>query len=720
MKTTNELTITQKPRSIIRGVEPTAENLAKEQEILIEVFRKVREEVEKKRGKKSREEAHRLPQFSFFDAPIKNTNPTSSINIEQLHNEVKNNSTIKSQSEFIRGMSIKKGQNDTKDEILPYITPSGTFSYRSNDTITQHSGYICADFDSVPLESLASLRTRLISDTELRPVLLFLSPRSVGYKVFYKIPAVVETHGTYFDAIENYFKINYELEIDGSCRDVSRPCYLSHDKDAHIDLSNIQAIDEAFLNKWLPAKVEREIKPSIINDVRIEQVNLLIQKLISTGTDLTTHYENWLKVGFALCELGEAGREPFMQISSMHPNYNADECDEKFTKLLEVYNGSTSLSSLFFLAKEHNVIVEDSAAYQLPQPHHESTFNDIAQANIEVMVSKEATTIINNNSNNSSRPRTAKQRLQDAKKLPDMYPLLGNIWQRGELDILFADAGTGKSVWATQIADALSKGNNVMSILPNQNGPLKVLFYDFELSDKQFQKRYTNDNGNLYNFSENLFIDNIDIQSLILANPNIKTDKLVIEKIIADIEDIKPQVLIIDNITCLKSETTQDAGVALSLIRELNNIKKKYGLSILVLAHTPKIKEGLPLTLNELAGSKQLSNFADSVSAIGKSATDPTLRYIKQIKVRSVENVYHAGNVIVAKMEKVDAFLSLNYQCCEAEKEHLAKVSQDDRAKVKQEKKEEVLRLRNEGKSFREIAEITFIKKSTVENWCNE
>ena len=46
--------------------------------------------------------------------------------------------------------------------------------------------------------------------------------------------------------------------------------------------------------------------------------------------------------------------------------------------------------------------------------------------------------------------------LNDAKKLPKMSRLLGNIWCKGEVHILFGDNGTGKSIWATQIADALS------------------------------------------------------------------------------------------------------------------------------------------------------------------------------------------------------------------------------------------------------------------------
>ena len=45
-------------------------------------------------------------------------------------------------------------------------------------------------------------------------------------------------------------------------------------------------------------------------------------------------------------------------------------------------------------------------------------------------------------------------------------------------------------------------------------------------------------------------------------------------------------------------------------------------------------KSAMDITSNDLAGSKRLYNFFDSVFAIGKSAQDGGLRYVKQLKVR--------------------------------------------------------------------------------------
>ena len=111
---------------------------------------------------------------------------------------------------------------------------------------------------------------------------------------------------------------------------------------------------------------------------------------------------------------------------------------------------------------------------------------------------------------------------------------------------------------------------------------------------------------------------------------------------------------------------------------QLNNLKKKYGLSVLVLAHTPKRSLDCPITSNDLAGSKRLYNFFDSVFAIGKSAQDGGLRYVKQLKVRYGTFSHDADNVIIYEIEKVDAFLQFVFRGYSTEKEHLKKLGDNE------------------------------------------
>jgi uncharacterized protein YerC len=638
-----------------------------------------------------------LPKMSYFVAPITNTTPFTSINIIELHKKITSDENLKKTCEIIRNRN-KVMQKELKSTRLDYITPSGIFQKRDSKSIVMHTGYLCIDFDNLFDDEIEDLKPRIISDPNIPTHLLFLSPTGMGLKWIIGIEANAKRHGLYFDAVCKYIQNTYQRTPDKSGKDVVRACFLSHDKNAYLNSNQkLNPLDETFLETWLFPKASKPTS-SLLQPVeqpaqsnKLEQVNRLLDLIIQSEEDITSDYHSWVQVGFALCELGEDGRAPFQKISSFHPEYDEVVCDDKYDALLSSYDGQITLGTLFYIAKQHgveigvsNTPIKPSTAVKIP----------------------------------TLKPRTASQRLSDAVNQAEIKPLLGSIWQTGELHILFADTGAGKSVWATQIADSLSKGKSVLPVLPNQNNPLKVLFYDFELSDKQFQKRYTNEQGKTYSFNDNFYIDNINFQHLLDTNPDIHLDDLVINKIEADIQDIKPEVLIIDNLTYLKTESTQETGVALALIRRLNNLKRKYGLSMLILAHTPKLKDGNLITLNELGGSKHLSNFVDSVSAIGKSTKGASIRYIKQVKPsRSAELIFDYSNVIATELKLNDCFLGFEYMDCENEYEHIRKALGEEKSQRQLEQKMMVIDLHEQGKSIRAIQEITGIPKSTVGAW---
>ena len=288
--------------------------------------------------------------------------------------------------------------------------------------------------------------------------------------------------------------------------------------------------------------------------------------------------------------------------------------------------------------------------------------------------------------------KTANQTILEASLQPTPRALWDCFWYEGELSCLFADSNVGKSILAVQIADRIARTDN-------------VLYLDFELSEKQFQLRYTNEHGNLYTFPEKLYRVSLDCNSLLDANFE--------EAIIGSIEQMAQQtacrIFIVDNLTylCCAMEKGDAAG---RLMIHLNNLKNRYELSILVLAHTPKRSLDCPITSNDLAGSKRLYNFFDSVFAIGKSAQDGGLRYVKQLKVRYGTFSHDADNVIVYEIDKVDAFLQFVFRGYSTEKEHLKKLGDNESSQ----RDCQILQLSQSGKSVREIASQVNCGKSTV------
>ena len=153
--------------------------------------------------------------------------------------------------------------------------------------------------------------------------------------------------------------------------------------------------------------------------------------------------------------------------------------------------------------------------------------------------------------------KTANQTILEASLLPTPRALWDSFWYEGELSCLFADSNVGKSILAVQIADRIARTDN-------------VLYLDFELSEKQFQLRYTNEHGELYTFPDKLYRVSIDCNQLLDANFE--------EAIIGGIEQMAVQtdckIFIIDNLTylCCAMEKGDAAG---RLMIQLNNLKNE-------------------------------------------------------------------------------------------------------------------------------------------------
>lgn len=269
--------------------------------------------------------------------------------------------------------------------------------------------------------------------------------------------------------------------------------------------------------------------------------------------------------------------------------------------------------------------------------------------------------------------RTANQCMAEAACQPIPKMLFSEFWHEGELCILFADTNVGKSILAVQLADSISRGEAIPGfLLEARRQP--VVYLDFELAAKQFEKRYSEDYTNHYQFDDALVRAEINPNCLLDSDLETQMFKEIEENIVA----FAAKVVIVDNLTYLKAQATDTAKEALPLMRKLKELKMKHDLSMLVLAHTPKRNSANPITRNDLAGSKHLANFADSIFALGESQTENGFRYLKQIKARATELIYHAENVVVCKIEKHSNFLALSYVNQGAEVAHLSVANQSN------------------------------------------
>lgn len=210
------------------------------------------------------------------------------------------------------------------------------------------------------------------------------------------------------------------------------------------------------------------------------------------------------------------------------------------------------------------------------------------------------------------------------------------LWFENEFAILFGRTNTGKSLYAVQIAEHIS-------------GRLgkTVLYLDLELSMKQFQERYTSRDGELH-----VWPDNLHRPDLSMIGDSLYDSGKFLPLIRRMMAKVNARVLLLDNLTFLVNNGGMKAEDVKPICREFCNWAKE-GYSILVVNHTPKIQPFTTLDINHCLGSSMLTNFVQSVFAIGTDSSNPsTGRYVKQLKSRNGRIVWDGNHVIPYVIDK--------------------------------------------------------------------
>ena len=296
--------------------------------------------------------------------------------------------------------------------------------------------------------------------------------------------------------------------------------------------------------------------------------------------------------------------------------------------------------------------------------------------------------------------KTASQWLQDEQNRPIPKKLFGDFVIENEITVCFASTNVGKSIFAVQIGQTIASGTGAEPFTTPGAGR-KVLYFDFELSSRQFARRYSQDNGhtfcNPYTFDNNF----IRLQNDYAQPDDGQTmSEYYLHSIEAEIDQHGAKVVIIDNLTWIAAKLEKAADAA-PFMMGLTRLKTKKELTIIILAHTPKRDATRPLDIYDLQGSAMIANFVDAAFAIGRSQQDAATRYIKQVKARDAEIVCGGENVAVCTMGKEGSFLGFTFRYYEEERTHLKQRSEADDS----ERDDKIMEMHRAGKSYRAIAE---------------
>lgn len=296
---------------------------------------------------------------------------------------------------------------------------------------------------------------------------------------------------------------------------------------------------------------------------------------------------------------------------------------------------------------------------------------------------------------------------------PPPARLFGEIWREGELAVLFGEAGTGKSILATQIADSIARGSG-FGPFETDGGGRKVLYFDLKLSDRQWTERYseirdeTTKKRRVYGFSKRFERVSVNIFSP-TPDDNTNFASVLGQAIGRYAKEKNAGVVVIDNLDMLRrsNDFTRDI---LPLVRELRRLKRETGLSILVIARSLPRHDARSIELRDLKSARVLYNFADSVFAIGPAAGG-TERYLKQIKAGSGELHYDAKHAPILKPARQDGTF-LSFEAGHFKSEKATRGGTFDRRDWKT--IDRVKELHDKGKSFRAIGRELGISKTAA------
>ncbi len=285
--------------------------------------------------------------------------------------------------------------------------------------------------------------------------------------------------------------------------------------------------------------------------------------------------------------------------------------------------------------------------------------------------------------------------VKDGLKMEQPTELVKHILVEHETTILFGDTGLGKSTMAMQMAiDVAETGK-------------KVLFVNFELSQQQLAKKFPEKQ-----IPDTLFIANIDYTLM----HDVTDQSCILSEIEMLALKYGTEIIIIDNLTnlCINSKEGGEAG---NVMLRLISLRMSHNWSMLILAHVPKRKPSDPLSLNDLAGSKILSNLADNVVGLNKSKLGSDKRYIIQLKYRSFPIELDFQNVQELTLKMSDGYLHFEYGEFEEERIHLPR-SRDEKAELERDIIKELKQ--HNGLSYREIADKLGTSLGTVQRTAKE
>lgn len=245
----------------------------------------------------------------------------------------------------IRQTQDKKVRAELK-RMLPCATISGRFSpARKTENLVEHSGFICLDIDgqdNINIKDWEKLKIQLALIPQIAYAGLSVSGKGLFLLIPIRHPNSHQAH--FLQLVDDFCAMG--IVLDRNCKDVTRLRTKSFDASPYVNehacvYNKVKIIEQHHTLFYAEAHGHDTLNCVAACCEQIDRRNI----------DLTSTYEDWLKIGFALASLGESGRLFFHICSRQNASYKSAETDRKFNSLLKS-NGNITIATFFMACKK--------------------------------------------------------------------------------------------------------------------------------------------------------------------------------------------------------------------------------------------------------------------------------------------------------------------------------------------------------------------------------
>ena len=219
--------------------------------------------------------------------------------------------------------------------------------------------------------------------------------------------------------------------------------------------------------------------------------------------------------------------------------------------------------------------------------------------------------------------------------------IIDNLVGMGQIAVIGGDTGTGKTWIALESAYCIASGVPLFGHFKVKQS--QALLIQFENENDDIRKRlelmkpyFVKKAGNS-DFLNNFLVCPMDVEMEIFVDNWKRIEETIIST------GYRDGVLIVDNMYTSTDKNIQDNDDLKGLLQIVHRIRKKYNLTIILIAHSNKgVQEQKDLHYDQLQGGKVLSSMVSNITQIHNSTASVDLRVMKITKAgRSGKNELH-------------------------------------------------------------------------------